>query len=234
MCTESVDVACSWEVIRGQQGLANVTFRSKEPYLSGPILRTKDERFDPQMQERLLVKVTNENESEPFERPLELRIVLADVSNVLRCTNLFLIHHDTRIAERLGAGGCRFGYLSRHQSWSRNALIGLQLVLRLIGLAVKINGLVDDRRDEHDVPVGSTENNRQRRDFDARGVVSFRCPTIKGEGQIQVIEKANAFCRLSHSREGHPNMAHAHSEDTLRSISFRAHLYQPQSLPAAK
>ena len=81
------------------------------------------------MQKRLLVKVANENESEPFERPFELRILLANVSDVLGCTNLFLIHHNTRTAERLGAGGCRFGYLSRRQSWSRNAPIGLQLIL---------------------------------------------------------------------------------------------------------
>lgn len=57
------------------------------------------------MQEWLLMKVANEDESEPFKRPLELYSISGCLT-IIGITNLLLVHHDKCASKRLGAGGC--------------------------------------------------------------------------------------------------------------------------------
>lgn len=46
-----------------------------QTHLSGPVLRPEDEGLHPQMQEGLLMKVSNEDEAESLERASELLMV---------------------------------------------------------------------------------------------------------------------------------------------------------------
>lgn len=60
---------CCLELCHSENGASAKRSRT---YLSGPVLRPEDEGLHPQMQEGLLMKVSNKDEAESFERASEL------------------------------------------------------------------------------------------------------------------------------------------------------------------